>query len=456
MYTIGDISRIVNISANTLRYYDEIGLLKPHFVENTNQYRYYSDPQIKDITFILELKQYGFSLEEIKILVKDENGKRLKPMLEKKLIELQENMDKLKERYVILEKRISKINREEFKMREDKVLIVDDFVLARKMIRNIIEDYGYTVVGEASNGEEAVSAYNVLRPEIVIMDVTMPKMDGICAASKIMDEHKNAKIIMCSAMSKVSIVLESIKLGARDFVSKPISSMRLIEAMEGEQTINIERINNIANMLQKESNEKVHIRALKQEEIDLIIFKDERQEEEAINNIFYDSVSENKDYINGPEAVDLEDITYIKDKFSESLQEFSRGLYSRLNITCKLGFVTIQNVTISEFKTLMSEDSDIGVIKYNVSSLPINIYVSGSFNDKRKLLTEIISLTEKLLERIIHGFDNVNKFISLGEDKLLSENYSTIAISFSIEFSNKDNGFINISLPHDFLQYLDK
>ena len=82
--------------------------------------------------------------------------------------------------------------------------------------------------------------------------------------------------------------------------------------------------------------------------------------------------------------------------------------------------------------------------------------MSGSFKDKNKLLKEIINLTEKQLERIIYGFDNVNKFIALGDDKILSENYSTIAISFCIEFANKDNGFKNISLPHKFLQYLNK
>lgn len=57
MYTIGEISKIVNISANTLRYYDEIRLLKPNLIQNNNQYKYYSDMQIKDIVFILELKQ---------------------------------------------------------------------------------------------------------------------------------------------------------------------------------------------------------------------------------------------------------------------------------------------------------------------------------------------------------------------------------------------------------------
>lgn len=456
MYTIGDISKIVNISANTLRYYDEIGLLKPHLVENTNQYRYYSDSQIKDIAFILELKQYGFSLEEIKILVQDKSTDRLKPMLNQKLIELQGDIGRLKERYAILEKRISKINREEFKMKEDKVLIVDDFVLARKMIRNIIEEYGYKVVGEASNGEEAVAAYNMLRPEIVIMDVTMPKMDGICAASEIIKENKSAKIIMCSAMSQVSIVLESIKLGARDFISKPILSMRLIQAMEGERTINIDRINNICDILEKDCKGKVSKRALKQEEIDLIIFKDDKAEDEAVNNIFYDNINENRAYMNSPETVDLEDIAYIKDKFSESLQEFSKDLSNKLNSSCKLELITVQNITISEFRTLVSENSDIGILKYNISSLPVNIQVSGSFNDKNKFLKEIINLTEKQLERIIHGFDNVNKFIALGDDKILSENYSTIAISFSIEFTNKDNGFINISLPHEFLQYLNK
>lgn len=180
MYTIGDVSKIVNISANTLRYYDEIALLKPCMVQTNNQYRYYSDSQIKEITFILELKQYGLSLDEIKILLQDKSNQKLKPMLEEKRVELCNEIARLKERYIFLEKRIYKIDWEgERKMNDGKVLIVDDFELARKMIRNIIEEYGYTVIGEASNGEEAIEAYDILKPEIVIMDITMPKMDGI-------------------------------------------------------------------------------------------------------------------------------------------------------------------------------------------------------------------------------------------------------------------------------------
>ena len=69
VYTIGEISKIVSISANALRYYDEIGLLKPILTKSDNQYRYYSASQINDIIFIIELKQYGFTLYVIKDLI---------------------------------------------------------------------------------------------------------------------------------------------------------------------------------------------------------------------------------------------------------------------------------------------------------------------------------------------------------------------------------------------------
>ena len=113
MYTIGEISKIVNISANALRYYDEIGLLKPSLTKSDNQYRYYSASQIKDITFIIELKQYGFTLYEIKELMRNRNNHKLKYMLEEKRTKLHKEMKRLKENTILLEKRIFEIIKED-------------------------------------------------------------------------------------------------------------------------------------------------------------------------------------------------------------------------------------------------------------------------------------------------------------------------------------------------------
>lgn len=470
MYTIGDVLKIVNISANTLRYYDEIGLLKPCMVKIKNQYRYYSDFQIKEITFILELKQYGFSLDEIKIQLQNKSNKKLKTMLEDKRVELCKEIARLEERHIFLEKRISKIAEEdELKMKEGKVLIVDDFALARKVIRNIIEEYGNTVVGEASNGEEAIVAYDALKPELVIMDITMPKMDGIDATAKIMKKYKNARIIMCSAMSQASIILDSIKAGARDFTSKPISSLRLIQAMErgldDNHSFKPERIDIIAAMIEKRWNEKVFSRTLKQEQIDLLIFENVNvsvsEQDEAINNIFnkieFDSSNEQEYSISGQFTVELKTITYLKDKFSELSQESFNYFSNQFNSECTLELIKVENITMSEFRTLLTTDSDIGTIKYNISSLPIHIHVSGGFGNNKEILRELLEFTAKNLKRIILSFNTTtNMIMSLNVHEAFKENYSTILISFSIEFANEDKGFVMISLPHDFLQYLPK
>lgn len=460
MNTIGDVSKIVNVSANTLRYYDEIGLLKPCLVQTNNQYRYYSDSQIKEITFILELKQYGFSLDEIKILLQDKSNHKLKPMLEEKRVELCNEIARLKERYIFLEKRISKIAQEdESKMKEDKVLIVDDFALARKMIRNIIEEYGYTVVGEASNGEEAIVAYDALKPELVIMDITMPKMDGIDATAKIIKKYKNARIIMCSAMSQAHIILEGIKAGARDFILKPISNLRLIQALErgldDNHSFESERINNMAASFENKWKGKVFSRALKQEEIDLLIFKNinESEQEEVINNIYnkveFDNSNEPEYSIRGPLKVGLKTITYLEDKFSELSQGFSQYLSSRFNHECTTKLIKVENITISEFRTLLTLDNEVGIIKYNISSLPVHVHALGGFGNKNEILREILDFTAKNLNRIIPGFNTTNIIMSREVYEAFSENYSIILISFSIEFTNKNKGFVMLSLPHD-------
>lgn len=112
-----------------------------------------------------------------------------------------------------------------------KVLIVDDALFMRTMLRKILEECGHTIVGEASTGEEAVQKYKLLSPDLVTMDITMPDMNGIQAVKQIMSFAPNAKIIMCSAMGQQSMVLDAIKSGAKDFVVKPFQPDRVAEAL---------------------------------------------------------------------------------------------------------------------------------------------------------------------------------------------------------------------------------
>ncbi|NLX77369.1 MAG: response regulator [Clostridiaceae bacterium] len=112
------------------------------------------------------------------------------------------------------------------------ILIVDDAAFMRMMIKDILVKNGYTVVGEAENGLKAVEKFKELNPDLVIMDITMPEMDGIQAVRQIKEVKSDAKIIMCSAMGQQAMVIESIQAGARDFIVKPFQADRVLEAVK--------------------------------------------------------------------------------------------------------------------------------------------------------------------------------------------------------------------------------
>lgn len=111
------------------------------------------------------------------------------------------------------------------------VLITDDTAFMRMTLRNVIEKNGYDVVGEAADGEEAVALYKELKPDMVTMDITMPKMDGISAIKEIMKVNPDAKIIVCSAMGQKPMVIEALSAGAKDFLVKPFDAERVVESL---------------------------------------------------------------------------------------------------------------------------------------------------------------------------------------------------------------------------------
>lgn len=112
------------------------------------------------------------------------------------------------------------------------ILIVDDAAFMRMMIKDILTKNGYNIAGEAENGAKAVEKYNELKPDLVLMDITMPEMDGIEALKKIKAGDPNAMVIMCSAMGQQAMVIESIQSGAKDFIVKPFQADRVIEAVK--------------------------------------------------------------------------------------------------------------------------------------------------------------------------------------------------------------------------------
>ena len=112
------------------------------------------------------------------------------------------------------------------------VLICDDAAFMRMMIKDILTKNGYDIAGEAENGAIAVSKYQELKPDLVLMDITMPEMDGITAVKEIKKVDPAAKVVMCSAMGQQAMVIEAIQAGAKDFVVKPFQADRVLEAVK--------------------------------------------------------------------------------------------------------------------------------------------------------------------------------------------------------------------------------
>lgn len=111
------------------------------------------------------------------------------------------------------------------------ILVCDDAAFMRMMIKDILTKNGYNVAGEAENGAKAVEKYNELKPDLVLMDITMPEMDGIQALKKIKATDPSAMVIMCSAMGQQAMVIESIQSGAKDFIVKPFQADRVLDAV---------------------------------------------------------------------------------------------------------------------------------------------------------------------------------------------------------------------------------
>jgi len=108
--------------------------------------------------------------------------------------------------------------------------VVDDAAFMRATLRDIFSRNGYTVLGEARNGNEALVLYDQLKPDLVTMDIVMPEMGGIEAVRRLVAVNPGARVIMCSAMGQQALVIEAIQAGARDFVIKPFQATRVLEA----------------------------------------------------------------------------------------------------------------------------------------------------------------------------------------------------------------------------------
>jgi two-component system chemotaxis response regulator CheY len=103
-----------------------------------------------------------------------------------------------------------------------RILITDDAMFMRVTLKNMLVANGYEVVDEAANGQEAVDKYAAHQPDLVLMDITMPVMDGITATRTIKDAHPDAKVVMCTAMGQQNMVIQAIQAGAKDFIVQAV------------------------------------------------------------------------------------------------------------------------------------------------------------------------------------------------------------------------------------------
>ena len=112
-----------------------------------------------------------------------------------------------------------------------RVLIVDDDVFVRDILSSMLKDTVFEVVGWAENGSEALVRYRELEPDLVLMDIVMPQMSGIEVTRELIALDPGARIVVCSALSQESLVMEALRAGARDFVLKPFRAEKVLEAL---------------------------------------------------------------------------------------------------------------------------------------------------------------------------------------------------------------------------------
>lgn len=112
-----------------------------------------------------------------------------------------------------------------------KILLVDDAAFMRKVIRDTLTKAGYTEIYEAVDGADAVKKYAEVQPDLVLMDITMPNMDGLEALKAIRSADAGANVVMCTAMGQESMVMDAVRSGAKDFIVKPFKEDRILKTV---------------------------------------------------------------------------------------------------------------------------------------------------------------------------------------------------------------------------------
>jgi two-component system chemotaxis response regulator CheY len=111
-----------------------------------------------------------------------------------------------------------------------RVVVVDDALFMRNQLRDLLEAAGYSVVAEGADGAEALELYDEHRPDLLTLDLVMPRMTGVEALRELRQRHPDACVLVCSSLTDEATIFEAIRLGARDYVLKPVDGEKLLEA----------------------------------------------------------------------------------------------------------------------------------------------------------------------------------------------------------------------------------
>jgi two-component system, chemotaxis family, chemotaxis protein CheY len=122
----------------------------------------------------------------------------------------------------------------------NRILVVDDAMIIRMILRKILTEAGFEIAGEASNGAEAIRKYRELKPDLVTMDITMPEMGGINALKGIRVFDSHAKVVMCSAMGQKGLIIEAMQAGAINFIAKPFDEAKVVETITKALELNLD------------------------------------------------------------------------------------------------------------------------------------------------------------------------------------------------------------------------
>lgn len=113
-----------------------------------------------------------------------------------------------------------------------KVLIIEDMLVTRTILRNILEDNNYEIIGEACNGADGIKKYKALLPDVVTLDILMEEMSGLDVLKEIMKINKCAKVVMMSSVGQEKYVKQALKDGAVNYVVKPLDAKKVLAAIE--------------------------------------------------------------------------------------------------------------------------------------------------------------------------------------------------------------------------------